>query len=93
MSEGEQQEQVLRVQMKEHHLRRTKDLEQIQRLVISYQHYDSRLVAMMGCLRSEFERQAMDHQSKVAMLQADGKTEDEIYEIFSNENAQKVQGS
>ncbi|XP_071784125.1 uncharacterized protein [Asterias amurensis] len=93
MSEGEQQEQVLRVQMKEHHLRRTKDLEQIQRLVISYQHYDSRLVAMMGCLRSEFERQAMDHQSKVAMLQADGKTEDEIYEIFANENAQKVQGA
>ncbi|XP_022097553.1 trichohyalin-like isoform X2 [Acanthaster planci] len=92
MSEGEQQEQVLRVQMKEHQLRRSSDLDQISRLVISYQHYDSRLEAMIGCLRSEFERQSMDHQSKVAVLLNEGKTEDQIYEIFANEYAQRVQG-
>ena len=92
MSDGEQQEQVLRVQMKEHQLRRANDSDQISHLVISYQHYDSRLEAMMGCLRSEFERQSMDHQSKVAVLLNEGKTEDQIYEIFANEYAQRVQG-
>ncbi|XP_038068700.1 trichohyalin-like isoform X2 [Patiria miniata] len=92
MSEGEQQEQVLRVQMKEHRLRRSNDLDQIARLVVAYQHYDSRLVAMMGWLRSEFERRSMDHQSKVAVLRDEGKTEDQIYEIFANEYAQTVQG-
>ncbi len=92
MSESEQEEQVLRVQMKEQHFRKQNLLDQIPQMAISYQQYASRLVAMMGFIRFQHLGYQEDMQNRLSVLQADGKTEDEIFEIYAKEYAQKVEG-
>ena len=92
MSESEQEEQVLRVQMKEQQFRKQDQLDQITQMAISYQQYESRLVAMMGYIRFQHLNDLEESQTRMSMLKADGKSEDEIFEVFAREFAQKVEG-
>ncbi|XP_041457735.1 trichohyalin-like isoform X3 [Lytechinus variegatus] len=92
MRESEHEEQVLRVKTKETEYRVKGDFEKITQLSVSYQLYNSTLISMMGYERLAHLKYLKELQDKEKKMKLDGKTSDEIYQVFSEEHMQKIQG-
>eukprot|EP00057_Strongylocentrotus_purpuratus_P011445 XP_011665919.1 PREDICTED: trichohyalin isoform X2 [Strongylocentrotus purpuratus] len=92
MRESEHEEQVLRVKTKEAEYRVKGDFEKITQLSVSYQLYPSTLISMMGYERLAHLKYLKELQDREKKMKADGKTSDEMYQVFVEEHMQKMQG-
>ncbi|XP_077983007.1 uncharacterized protein LOC144437842 isoform X2 [Glandiceps talaboti] len=93
MSESEQQEILLQLQMKEKRYRKSNKIEKVNELPEAGQVYEQRLVAAMGDLAHLHENRQIEDENKRSQLLSDGKTDDEINEMFREGYLELLKGT
>ncbi|XP_033123436.1 trichohyalin-like isoform X2 [Anneissia japonica] len=92
MSESEHEEHVLQVQLRVNEYIRQGVDEKILGLEIASHSYPSKLEALIGYTQDKHALYLENQKQTTSMLQADGKTEQEIYISFAKKYAESIQG-
>ncbi|XP_071961658.1 uncharacterized protein [Antedon mediterranea] len=92
MTESEHEERLLQVQLRVNEYMRQGTADKILGLDIASHTYPSKLEAVIGYSQDKHALYLEDQKQTASLLQADGRTDEEIYILFANKYAESIQG-